>query len=80
MPGHHQVKYHEEYGSVCALEYERSNVWKDPDSPVSLLPSLPPLPLAGMSPLHTSTASPPFSFRFTHPTPALACFDLVSTH
>ena len=75
----HQMKYHEDYGSVCSLQYERSNVWKDPESPVFLLPSLPPLLLAGMSPLHISTASPPFSFRFTHPALALACFDLVST-
>ena len=78
-PWHHQVKYPEDYGSVCTPQYERSNVWKDPESPVSLLPSLPPLPLAGMSPLHISTARPPFSFRFTHPAPAPACFNLVST-
>ena len=80
MPGHRQVKYHEEYGSVCALVSERSSVWKGPESPASLLPSLPPLPLAGMPPLHISTSCPSFSFRLTHSAPAQPRLDLVSTH
>lgn len=71
MPGHHHEISRGVWISLCP------GVWKiqcveGSWPPVSLLPLFLPLPLAGMSPLHTSTASPPFSFRFTHPTPALA--------
>ena len=79
MPGHRQVKYHEEYGSVCAPVSERPSVWKGPESPASL-PSLPPLPLAGMPPLHICTSCPSFSLRLTHSAPAQPRLGLVSTH